>query len=106
MSFAKIMAGNIDKNISKTLGGKYSQKLLHHTKRSAKDALKTIQKKEEATGDLIGNEIANRIIKVPKTLPKNNSETVTNEHDGGIPKERFISLEERQNFIDDLRLIS
>ena len=70
------------------MGCKYSQKLLHHTKRSAKDVLKTIQKIEKATGDLIGNEIANRIIKVPKTLPKNNSETVINEHDRGIPKER------------------
>ena len=39
-----------------------------------------IQKTAEATGDLSGNKIADRITKVSKTLPKNNSETITNEH--------------------------
>ena len=44
------------------------QKLLGHVKKSAADALKTsskrvIQKTAEATGDLIGNKIANRIKK-------------------------------------------
>ena len=34
-----------------------------------------------------------------------NSETVTNEDDKEIPKERSISPEERQRIIDDLRLI-
>ena len=43
--------------------------------------------------------------KVSKTSPKNNSETVTNEHDKEIPKERYVSPKERQKTIDDLRLI-
>ena len=48
--------------MSKTLGGKYPQKLLDHAKQSATDVLKTasnkaIQKTEKATGDLIGNKI-------------------------------------------------
>ena len=48
------------------MSGKYSQKLLDHAKKSATDALKTssiklIQKTAEATGDLIGNKIANEI---------------------------------------------
>ena len=59
----------------KSLIGKYSpsmlaarQKLLDHAKISATDVLKTsskkvIQKTEEATGDLIGNKIANRSYK-------------------------------------------
>ena len=56
------MGKNIDKNISKGLSGKYSQKLLDHAKQSATDALKTsskrfIQKTAEATGDLIANKI-------------------------------------------------
>ena len=60
--FAKNMGRNIGKNISKNLSGTYSQKLLHHTKKSARDTLKTvpkraIQKTSEATGDLIGNKI-------------------------------------------------
>ena len=45
--------------------------------------------------------IANRITKIAKTLQK----TVTNNNDKEMPKERYISAEERQNIIDDLRLI-
>ena len=39
-----------------------------------------------AAGDFIGNKITDRIREVSKTLPQNNSETVTNEHDNEIPK--------------------
>ena len=79
-------------------------------KQSAADAFKTsskiaIQKTTEATGDLIGHKFVNKISKVSKTSPQNNSETITNEHDKEIPKERYISPEERQKIIDDLRLI-
>ena len=53
------------------MSGKYSQKLLDKTKKSATDALKTsskriIQKTAETTGDLIGKKVANRITKVSK----------------------------------------
>ena len=34
---------------------------------------------------------------------KKNSETVTNENDKEIPKERYISPEERKKIIDNLR---
>ena len=34
------------------------------------------QKTVEATGDLIGNEVANRITKVWRSSPQNNSETM------------------------------
>ena len=60
---------------------------------------KAIQKPGETTGNLIGNKIANKL----KNVTQNNSETVANEHDKEIPKERYISPEER--LIDDLRLI-
>ena len=55
-------------------------------KLSATDALATaskiaVQKTAEASGDLIGNNIANRITKVSKNSQQNNSKTVTNEHD-------------------------
>ena len=71
------------------------------SKQSATDAFKTaskrsIQKKAEATDDFIGNKIANKITKVSKKLKQNNSETVTNEYDKEIPKERYISPKERQ----------
>ena len=70
----------LGKYISKTLRGKYSQKLLDHAKKSAIDAFKTawkiaVEQTAEATGDLIYNKDADRITKVSKT---NNLETVTN----------------------------
>ena len=73
MSFTKI----IDKNISKSLIAKYSQKLLDHARKSTTDVLKTtlkrpIQKTAEVSGDLIGNKTADRIAKVSETLPQNN----------------------------------
>ena len=116
LSFAKNMAKNIGTNISKNLRGKYGsgmlavrQKLLDHAKKSATDSLKTsskrvIQKTAEATGDLIGNKNANRIIKASKSSQQNNSETITNEHDKEIPKERYVSPEKRQEIIDELRV--
>ena len=82
-------------------------------KKSATDPLKTstkkfIQKTAEAIGDLIGNKKANvvaksydgRITKVSKNSQQNNSKTVTNEHGKEIPKERYVSPEERQEIID------
>ena len=62
-------------------------------------------KTAEATGDLTVNKIADRITKVSKTSQQNNLETVTNEHDKEIPKERYISSEKRRKIIDNLRLI-
>ena len=77
------------------MSGKYSQKFLDHVKNFSTDALKTsktaIQKPAEATGDLIGNKISNKITKVSKNSQQNNSETVTNKHDKEIPKERYLS---------------
>ena len=69
LSFAKNMSRNIGQNRSKNLSRRYSQKLLDHAKQSATDAFKTsskrlIQKPEYATGDLIGNKIANKISKI------------------------------------------
>ena len=95
LSIAKNMSKNDGKNISKNLSGKYSQKLLNHAKQSATDALKTIskraiQKTAEATGDLTGCKIDDRISKVSKTRQQNNSEIVTNEHDKEILNERYI----------------
>ena len=63
LSFAK----NMDKIISKSFSGKYSQKLLDYAEKSATDALKAfskkaIQKTAEATGDLIGNKIVIKLL--------------------------------------------
>ena len=88
------------------LSSKYSQKTLDHAKQFATDALKiaskrVIQKTAEATGNLIGNKISDKITRVSKSSPQNNS--VTNDEE--ILKERYISPELRQKIIDGLRLI-
>ena len=110
MSFAKNISKNIGKNRRKNLNGKYSHRLLDHSKQSATDTFKTsskavIQKSAEDIGDLIRNKNADKITKVSRKSQQNNSETVTNEHDKEIPKERYLSPEERQKIIDDLKLI-
>ena len=74
-------------------------------KKSAFQFKKYNSKKAQETGDLIGNEISNKITKVSKNSQQNNSKTVTNERIIKIPKERYISQEERQKIIDDLRLM-
>ena len=101
-----MMSKNIDKNVS----DKYSPKFLDNAKQSATGAFRTaskrvIQRTAEATDDLLGNKIAERITKISKKLQQNNSEAVTTEHDKEIPKERYMSPEERQKTINDLRLI-
>ena len=79
--------------------------IIDHDKQSATDAIKTvskraIQKTAEATGDLTGNKIDDKITIVSKTSPMNNSET--NEEE--MVRVRFIPLELRHKIIDDLRL--
>ena len=104
------MGKNIGKNIRKDLSSKYSQKLPDIAKQSETDALKTsskrvIQKTVEATGDLIVNKTVNKITRILKNSQQNYSDTVRNEYDKEIPKERYISPEKRQEIVDELRLI-
>ena len=63
-----------------------------------------IKRTEEATHFIV-NKSANRITEVSKISLQNNSKTATNEHDKEIPKGRFVSADEKQGIIDDLRLI-
>ena len=93
------------KNISKNLNSEYCQKFLDHAKKSTRDTLKaavirSIETTAEATGDLIGNKIADRITKVSKTLPNNNSEI----DEEKTFWESFISPKLRHKNIDYLRL--
>ena len=80
---------------------KIRQNLLDHAKQSAKDALETATKRAiQKTGDLMINKVANDI---PKKSPQNTSETVESETE--MLKKRYIYAEERQQIIDELRLI-
>ena len=59
------------KNMGKILSNKYSQKHLDSAKKSTTDAIKTtskraIQKTKEATGDLIGKKIDDKIISLQR----------------------------------------
>ena len=61
------------KNTGKSISSKYGKKLVDSAKKSATDALKTsskraIQKTVEATGDLVGKKIADKIISYSKKL--------------------------------------
>ena len=61
---------------------------------------KSHSKTEEATGDLIGNKIVDKITRASKTSPKNNFD----KNKEAIVRERYISPTLRQKIIDDLRL--
>ena len=54
---------------------------------------------------MICNKIADGITKVSKTSPQINLETVANEHDKEISKERYINPEKIRQMNDELRLI-
>ena len=78
---------------------KYSKSLMDVSKMFAKTAGKKILKEPaKAAGDLIGNKVADKITSRPSK--KSQSDEVIN----GIPKERYISLKERQKIIDELKL--
>ena len=82
-------------------------KLLDSTKTSTTDAIettskRTIQKTAEATGDLIGNKIASVSEKSTKELPNDETEV---DVERATPEKRYISPEEIQQIIDELRLV-
>ena len=96
-------------SFSRSMTNKYGKKLVDTAKKSATDAIKTaskraIQKTAEATGDLVGNKIANKITSVSKKstkkLPIIDEDVELTTH-----KKRYISPEERQQIINEIRLI-
>ena len=84
LSFAKNIGTHAAK-VAKNMSNKYCQKLVDTAKKSGTDAIKTaskraIQKIAEATGDLIGNKIADKITAKPSTAgpsPKDVRKDVT-----------------------------
>ena len=100
------MRSSIEPRDGKSLSNKYGRKFLDSAKKSTTDAIKTaskraIQKTAEATGDLIGSKIADKITSVSKKPSKNN----TNEDvELTTHKKRYISLEKRQQIINELKL--
>ena len=107
LSFARNIGTHAAK-VAKNMSNKYSQKLVDTAKKSETNVIKTaskraIQKTAEATGDLVGNKIADKITSASKK--SHNEEIQSNEVNNEIPKERYISPKERQQIIDELRII-
>ena len=65
----------------------------------------------KATGDLIGNKIADKITSVSKKKCNNNNDNNINNDDDdddvelATYKKRYISPKERQQIVDELRLV-
>ena len=59
------------KNMGKNLNNKYGQKLLDSAKKKKTAWKRSSQKTSKATGDLIGNKIADKITSVLKKSTKN-----------------------------------
>ena len=92
--------------MGKELSNQYSRKFFDSAKKSTTNAIKTASKRAiwktaEATSDLIGNKIADKI----PSISRKSSKELQDENEIEIPKERYISPEKRQQFIDELRLV-
>ena len=93
-------------SFTKSMSNKYSQKLPDSAKTSTTDAIKTIskraiQKTAEATRDLIGNKIADKITSISKPLNELHSVELHSKTDKNkieIPKERYISRKKTTNY--------
>ena len=103
-------------SFARSMSNKYGKKLVDTAKKSATDAIKTaskraIQKTAEATGYLVGNKTADKITSIlkKKSDNKNNNDNSNNNNDNDVelttPQKRYISPEERQQIIDQLRLV-
>ena len=84
----------------KKIGDKYGKKLMDTATKKEIDVAKTafkrvVQKTAEATVDLIGNKIADKITSLHKTKSKEKEDE---------RQEIYIPPEKRQQIIDDLRL--
>ena len=84
--------------MQETFGDKHGKKLMDTAIKT--DAAKTasarvVQKTAEATGDLIGNKIADKIISIGKSKEKEKTNKA---------EEIYIPPGKRQQIIDDLRL--
>ena len=106
MSFARKFGDKYGKklmNAAVNTKNMYRKKIMDTTKKKRINFAKTadkkiVQKSAEATGDLIGNKIADKITSLGKSKNKE-KENETNE-----AEEIIIPPEKRQKTIDDLRL--
>ena len=99
--YRKYVTGYGFLSFARNFGDKYDKKLMNIATKTGIDAVKTsskrvVQKTSEATGDLIGNKIADKITSVGNTKSKKQEDE---------REEIYIPSEKRQQIIDDLRLL-
>ena len=99
--FRKYVKGYSFLSFARKFGNKFGKKLMDNATKIGMDAAKiaskgVVQKTAEATRDLIGNKIADKITSLGKTKNKEKEEKET--------EEIYIPPEKRQQIIDDLRL--
>ena len=97
-------------SFARSMSNECGKKLVDTAKKSATDAVKTaskrvIQNTAEATGDLIGNKIADKITSVSKKKSNNNYNDDDDDVKLANHKKSYVSPEERQQIIDELRLV-
>ena len=95
------------RNLGENLSNEYGQKLLDSARKSTTDAIKTtskrvIQKTAKATGDLIGNKIADKITSVSKKCNNNNK---NNEDVELTAHKKDTYLQKKEQIIEELRLV-
>ena len=98
--FRKYVKGYALLSFARKFGNKYGKKLMDIATKTRIDAAKTafkrvVQKTAEATGDLIGNKIADEISSIGKPKEKGKTKEI---------EEIYTPTEKRQQIIDDLRL--
>ena len=91
------------KSMGKSLSNKYGQKLFDSAKKSTTVPIQTASKREI-------QKTAEASDKITSVSRKNSAKELLNDETEGvveivIPKKRYISPEERQQIIDELRLI-
>ena len=110
-SFARNIGNKYDKkifdksiDIGKSMKKEYGKKILDNSLSAGKDfakiaGKKVLTKSEEATGDLIGNKIADRITKSSRNKEQKEDDRIIEE-----TQELIIPPEKREQIINDLKL--
>ena len=107
MSFARNIGNEYGKklfDVSKSMKNKYGKKILDNSLSAGKDFAKiadktVLTKSAEATGDLIGNKIADRITKSARNKEQKEDDRIME-----VTQEIIIPPEKREQIIRDLEL--
>ena len=90
-------------SFARSMSNKYGKKLVDTAKKSATDAIKTapkreIQKTAEATGDLVGNKISDKITSVSKKSTKKLPTIVEDAELTTHKKKIYITIRKTTNY--------